>query len=284
MTSAMKRVALASAATLSLVGLGGSAMAASTQHSANSQASRTASIQANPPTIQQALALVGIFMGTNAEGVAQAYLQANGYPTTGVITPALAQRISSGLASLAKNAEPTANAQSVSSGQDSNSGAGSGSGSYTPTGRVLPANFPNPANLNPVAEPSLSSPSQGEQGQFTPSVSSIDGRPVLKAFHMVATAYAPSAQDNYPYGPEDYFGQPLRNGMIAVDPSVIPLRSILYVTGYQDNYLPSGGFLGQAMDTGGAIQGDRIDIFINASENAVNDFGVQQVTVYELGN
>lgn len=89
----------------------------------------------------------------------------------------------------------------------------------------------------------------------------IDGRPVLKAFHRIATSYGPSLADNYPYGPTDAFGQPLQNGMIAVDPSVIPLHTVLYVTGYHDNYLPSGGFLGQAMDTGGAIKGDRVDLF-----------------------
>lgn len=111
----------------------------------------------------------------------------------------------------------------------------------------------------------------------------IDGRPVIATYHMIATAYGPSLQDNYPYGPVDAFGQPLEPGMIAVDPSVIPLKSTVYVQGYQDNNLPSGGFEGQAMDTGGAIQGDRIDIYMDASPSVVSNFGIQPVTVYVLG-
>ncbi|NMP20846.1 peptidoglycan-binding protein [Sulfobacillus harzensis] len=111
----------------------------------------------------------------------------------------------------------------------------------------------------------------------------IDGRPILHVYHMIATAYGPSLQDNYPYGPTDAFGQPLQPGMIAVDPSVIPLRSSVYVAGYHDANLPTGGFLGHAMDTGGAIQGMRIDIFMNDNAQTISNFGIQPVTVYVLG-
>lgn len=116
------------------------------------------------------------------------------------------------------------------------------------------------------------------------STQTVDGKPVVAVYHMTATAYGPSLQDNYPYGPVDAFGQPLQSGMIAVDPSIIPLKSTVYVQGYQDASLPSGGFLGQAMDTGGAIQGKRIDIFMNDGSHTVSNFGVQPVTVYILGN
>jgi 3D (Asp-Asp-Asp) domain-containing protein/LysM repeat protein len=57
--------------------------------------------------------------------------------------------------------------------------------------------------------------------------------------------------------------------VIAVDPSVIPLGSKVYVEGYGE---------ATAADTGGAIKGNRIDIFIPSEQNAVN-FGVQQVKV-----
>ncbi len=115
------------------------------------------------------------------------------------------------------------------------------------------------------------------------NVKMVDGRPVLATYHMRATAYGPSRKSNYPYGPVDAFGQPLQAGMIAVDPSIIPLKSTVYVQGYHDSHLPSGGFLGHAMDTGGAIQGHRIDIFMNAGSSTVSNFGVQPVTVYVLG-
>lgn len=111
----------------------------------------------------------------------------------------------------------------------------------------------------------------------------IDGRPVVQVIHCVATAYGPSYQDNYPYGPVDYYGQPLKPGMIAVDPRVIPLRSHVFVTGYRDGALPAGGFAGQAMDTGGAIRGRRIDIFMNDGPRTVSRFGIQPVTVEILG-
>jgi 3D (Asp-Asp-Asp) domain-containing protein len=111
----------------------------------------------------------------------------------------------------------------------------------------------------------------------------IDGRPVIAVYHMIATAYGPSLQDNYPYGPVDAFGQPLAAGMIAVDPAVIPLKTYVYVTGYHDSYLPTGGFLGHAMDTGGAIKGNRIDVFMNDNPQIVSNFGIQPVTVYVLG-
>lgn len=111
----------------------------------------------------------------------------------------------------------------------------------------------------------------------------IDGRPVVRVVHCVATAYGPSYRDNYPYGPVDYYGQPLESGMIAVDPSVIPLKTHVYVAGYHDRALPTGGFAGRAMDTGGAIKGRRIDIFMHAGPRTVSRFGIQPVTVYVLG-
>jgi 3D (Asp-Asp-Asp) domain-containing protein len=110
--------------------------------------------------------------------------------------------------------------------------------------------------------------------------------PAMAAGHTMtfeATAYAPTTQDNYPYGPTDYFGRPLTAGDIAVDPSVIPLRTCVWVTGYSSPLLPVGGFVAQADDEGNAIQGRHIDIFMNTSEAMVNNFGIQTVKVTELG-
>ncbi len=142
-------------------------------------------------------------------------------------------------------------------------------------------------SYNGATTPTVNSTVTGSNGvkltKVPNTAKTIDGRPVLDTYHMIATAYGPSLKDNYPYGPVDAFGQPLQAGMIAVDPSVIPLKSTVYVQGYQDASLPSGGFLGHAMDTGGAIQGHRIDIFMNAGAQTVSNFGVQPVTVYVLG-
>ncbi|WP_312472718.1 LysM peptidoglycan-binding domain-containing protein [Neobacillus sp.] len=49
--------------------------------------------------------------------------------------------------------------------------------------------------------------------------------------------------------------------VIAVDPSVIPLGSKVYVEGYG---------VATAADTGGAIKGNRIDVFIPSKQDAIN--------------
>lgn len=114
---------------------------------------------------------------------------------------------------------------------------------------------------------------------FAAAPSSLSGHTLT----MVATAYGPSAQDNYPYGPTDYFGKPLVAGDVAVDPSVIPLHTCVYVTGYHSPNLPAGGFIGEADDEGNAIQGNRVDLFMNASPAQVSAFGIQRVKVTILG-
>jgi 3D (Asp-Asp-Asp) domain-containing protein/LysM repeat protein len=57
--------------------------------------------------------------------------------------------------------------------------------------------------------------------------------------------------------------------VISVDPSIIPLGSKVYVEGYG---------MAIAADTGGAIKGNRIDVFIPSKKEALN-FGVKQLKV-----
>lgn len=59
---------------------------------------------------------------------------------------------------------------------------------------------------------------------------------------------------------------------VAVDPRVIPLGTKLYIEGY--------GYA-VAEDTGGAIKGNRIDLFYNSSAEA-NNWGVRWVNVYVI--
>ena len=61
-------------------------------------------------------------------------------------------------------------------------------------------------------------------------------------------------------------------GVVAGDPSVIPLGTKLYVPGYG---------IASAEDTGGAIEGNRIDLCYN-SVNEAYEWGRQTVTVYIL--
>lgn len=64
-------------------------------------------------------------------------------------------------------------------------------------------------------------------------------------------------------------GLPAELGMIAVDPKIIPLGSYVMIDGVE--YL--------AADTGGAIKGNRIDVFCEDHQSAL-EYGVQSHEVY----
>lgn len=59
-------------------------------------------------------------------------------------------------------------------------------------------------------------------------------------------------------------------GVIAVDPKVIPIGTKLYVEGY--------GY-GEALDTGGSIKGNKIDVFFETQRESLN-WGRRDVKVY----
>lgn len=61
-------------------------------------------------------------------------------------------------------------------------------------------------------------------------------------------------------------------GMVAVDPTVIPMGSRLYIEGY--------GYA-RAADTGGAVKGDKIDLFMEEYSQCIN-WGRRLVKVYIL--
>ncbi|WP_281289522.1 3D domain-containing protein [Sporomusa termitida] len=86
---------------------------------------------------------------------------------------------------------------------------------------------------------------------------------------MKASAYTAHDPGNGSY---TYRGNLLRRGMAAVDPTVIPLGTRLYIKGY--------GYA-IADDIGGAIKGQRIDLAFENRREALN-FGVRKVTVYIL--
>lgn len=75
-----------------------------------------------------------------------------------------------------------------------------------------------------------------------------------RVIRMLATSYSASTAGvpkTNPYYGRTRLGLPMRRGIVAVDPRVIPLRSRVYVPGYG---------IGFAADTGGAIKGRRIDM------------------------
>jgi 3D (Asp-Asp-Asp) domain-containing protein len=86
-----------------------------------------------------------------------------------------------------------------------------------------------------------------------------------KVIMCVATAYAIEGVTAS--------GEDVRKGMVAVDPSVIPLGSRVRIT---DAGKYSGVYL--AADTGRNIVGHRIDIYMESSEEA-KEFGRREVKV-----
>ncbi len=86
---------------------------------------------------------------------------------------------------------------------------------------------------------------------------------------MEATAYLPTDGDGYGITAT---GIPATYGVAAVDPSIIPLGSRLYIPGYGEAI---------AADTGGAIIGNRIDLCMESYDECM-EFGRRNVTVYIL--
>ncbi|WP_159888208.1 stalk domain-containing protein [Paenibacillus puerhi] len=99
-----------------------------------------------------------------------------------------------------------------------------------------------------------------------------------------ASAYTSSASENGGFASLDYMGNQLQLGTIAVDPSVIPLGTKVYVEGYKHDGLPAGGMYATATDTGSAIKGNKIDIFLPQTRDQAMKFGIQQVKVYLLNS
>lgn len=97
--------------------------------------------------------------------------------------------------------------------------------------------------------------------------------PTVSSRQMVATAYTAGAESCWPY--VDGLTAVLKKagyGVAAVDPSRIHLGTRLYIEGY--------GFA-IACDVGGAIRGDRIDLFMT-DVDAARRFGRRPVTVHLL--
>ncbi|MEF2967221.1 3D domain-containing protein [Paenibacillus sp. M1] len=146
------------------------------------------------------------------------------------------------------------------------------------------------AQSNAMVMKASASPSKAAEILPTFKVSSVDkvveawGKTFnySKTINVKATAYSSAASENGGWGPVDYFGNPLKLGTIAVDPSVIPMGTKVLVTGHSHANLPKNAFVATATDQGGAIKGNRIDIFIPGSQATVNQFGFQDVTLYVI--
>lgn len=130
-----------------------------------------------------------------------------------------------------------------------------------------------PATAHAAANPNANTPPAETQkaGKNTRSEAPDEYQKVVE---VKATAYAPGPADNDQWGTKTHLGTEVRPGVIAVDPSVIPLGSRVFIQ-YPDGH----GEYARAEDTGGAIKGNRIDI-AKATRNEAKDFGIQHVKVF----
>ena len=74
-----------------------------------------------------------------------------------------------------------------------------------------------------------------------------------------------------------YTGKEAKDGVVAVDPDVIPLGTTLYVKGDYGDY-----GVCTADDIGGGINGNRIDICMEAPLDVLFQFGIRPMRVYIL--
>ena len=98
----------------------------------------------------------------------------------------------------------------------------------------------------------------------------------IKMIPCVLTAYSNAFESTGKHPGEPGYGvtasgQVAKEGYtIAVDPALIPMHSIVYIPGIGVRY---------AEDTGGAVKGSHIDVFMN-DDNLCRQFGVRHANVY----
>ncbi len=112
---------------------------------------------------------------------------------------------------------------------------------------------------------------------ITTSVANPESLKYSRVLTMSASAYTagPESTGKRPGDPGygiTASGMQVRHGVVAVDPRVIPLGTKLYVEGYGEAI---------AADTGGAIKGNKIDLFYHDLGDALR-FGRRNITVYVL--
>jgi 3D (Asp-Asp-Asp) domain-containing protein len=94
--------------------------------------------------------------------------------------------------------------------------------------------------------------------------------PLPPSLEVLATAYCTQGTTRS--------GSPTRRGIIAADPRVLPLGSVVRIEGLDD---PERDGRYVVADTGGAIRGNRIDIFMRDCRTA-RRFGRQDAQLWVL--
>jgi 3D (Asp-Asp-Asp) domain-containing protein len=94
--------------------------------------------------------------------------------------------------------------------------------------------------------------------------------PASSRLVLTATAYGPETGSGTPWAGLCFLGIPVREGIVAVDPSVIPLGTHLFIEGY--------GYA-VAADIGGAVKGNRVDLFLDLPHEELLRFGMRDLNV-----
>jgi len=123
-----------------------------------------------------------------------------------------------------------------------------------------------------------------EKGTKTIEIASRGSYSGKRSIVMTATAYDLSYESTGKRPGDKYYGitasgTMARPGVVAVDPKVIPLGTKLYIEA-MDGTEDYGYAV--AEDTGGAIKGNKIDLFFESSED-VKAYGRRKVKVYIIG-
>lgn len=118
-----------------------------------------------------------------------------------------------------------------------------------------------------VPEPEYSAPSY-----YGNTITTSTGEVITYSYSMSVTATA------YTGGGTTATGTPARYGAIAVDPSVIPYGTRMYIVSDDGQYIYG---YATAEDCGGAVKGNIIDLYFD-SYNTCIQFGRRSCTVYFL--
>ena len=150
-------------------------------------------------------------------------------------------------------------------------------GTYTEQPEPIPMPT-DPAPTQPA--PTQPAPTQPVPGDGMPVIgdgiiTTPDGQVLTysKKLDVIGTAYSCNGEVSYTYS-----GTIARVGAIAVDPTVIPLGTRMYIYSNDGEYIYG---VATAEDTGSSIKGNKIDLYFDTFDECWI-FGIRDCTVYIL--
>lgn len=130
---------------------------------------------------------------------------------------------------------------------------------------------PAPVVPTPTEPKEEGMPVIGDGIIITPDGETLTYTGVMKG---IATAYSCNGEPGI-----TYTGTEARVGAIAVDPTVIPLGTRMYIVTDDGEYIYG---IATAEDIGGAIKGKKVDLYFNTFDECWI-FGIRDITIYFLG-